>query len=403
MLSSLHVENYKCLKNISVNLRPLTVLIGPNSSGKSSLLSCLETLGRLMTDDDRFTNVSHSSAILHLKENSFLKSANLPVVLEATSGSMDASYLIAVTNTSETEKVSFCGSEFRRNSPPTTADLAMPTDATGPFAGLMRDYLGAGSLVAALSRHEQAFPCQEEMVQFREELSIGERFFISPKAIRANPELPADSPSEMHNGSLLAPDGGNLLTVISKLQSDFESAPLDLLRKQLRTLIPQITSVAAKVNRADSMTTSLRFLLSNTSGADVSLDSYEVSDGVLYLTAFLAIQAIRPISGVLLLEEPENGLHPSRIEEVMGVLRQLAFPEDPDTAPIQVILTTHSPIVLNCTTPDEVLLFNRSPDGGTNITAMDSDEKIRKLSKDFGTGELWTMFGEERIARGEIE
>ena len=47
MLTKIHVENFKSLKNISIELKPLTIFIGPNSSGKSSILQSILILKKL--------------------------------------------------------------------------------------------------------------------------------------------------------------------------------------------------------------------------------------------------------------------------------------------------------------------------------------------------------------------
>jgi len=46
MISSISIKNFKCLRDVSVELAPFTVLIGPNDSGKSSFLDAIHFLGR---------------------------------------------------------------------------------------------------------------------------------------------------------------------------------------------------------------------------------------------------------------------------------------------------------------------------------------------------------------------
>src|SRR5689334_20756323 len=60
----------------------------------------------------------------------------------------------------------------------------------------------------------------------------------------------------------------------------------------------------------------------------------EMSEGMLYWLAFAIIEYLNPV-GMLLIEEPENGLHPSRIAEVVRILREVS-------KRTQVIMATHS-------------------------------------------------------------
>src|SRR5207247_7507501 len=47
MLDRIHIENYKCLRDVTVDLGDFTILIGPNDSGKSSFLDVIQTLGTI--------------------------------------------------------------------------------------------------------------------------------------------------------------------------------------------------------------------------------------------------------------------------------------------------------------------------------------------------------------------
>ena len=50
MLDRLHIQNYKCLRDVTVDLGDLTILTGPNDSGKSSFLEVLRGLGRIIRE-----------------------------------------------------------------------------------------------------------------------------------------------------------------------------------------------------------------------------------------------------------------------------------------------------------------------------------------------------------------
>ena len=118
----------------------------------------------------------------------------------------------------------------------------------------------------------------------------------------------------------------------------------------------------------------------------------------MFLTAFLALIHSQPAQ-VLLIEEPENGLHPSRLQTVIELLRKLTTGEL-GYAPRQIILTTHSPVLLNCVTPNEVRIFRRDEEGATQVVRMDQLPDIDRLTKEFAPGELWYLFGEEELVKG---
>src|SRR5438105_9840588 len=50
MLERIHIENYKCLRDVTVDLGDFTILIGPNDSGKSSFLEIIQAFGKLIQE-----------------------------------------------------------------------------------------------------------------------------------------------------------------------------------------------------------------------------------------------------------------------------------------------------------------------------------------------------------------
>ena len=117
----------------------------------------------------------------------------------------------------------------------------------------------------------------------------------------------------------------------------------------------------------------------------------------MLLTAYLAL-AYGNTPEVLLIEEPENGLHPSRLKLVIDVLRKISTGEV-GNRPRQVLVTTHSPILLNYAKPEEVRIFQRDQEGGTRVTPMTKVRDIDKLLQDFAVGELWYLLGEDALLK----
>lgn len=111
----------------------------------------------------------------------------------------------------------------------------------------------------------------------------------------------------------------------------------------------------------------------------------EVSEGLLYYLAFEALQYLDPVA-VLCLEEPENGLHPQRIKEVLGILRHIS------EQGTQVLLATHSPLVLNELGPAEVTLLTRPSGGGTRATPLTDTNNFRRRAQVYALGELWVSY-----------
>ena len=87
---------------------------------------------------------------------------------------------------------------------------------------------------------------------------------------------------------------------------------------------------------------------------------------MLLVLAYLAVLYLPEPPRVLLIEEPENGIHPKRLRDVLGVLREL-IQEQSHT---QVVLTTHSPYALDLFAPEEVTLCTMQKNGEVKTTTV---------------------------------
>ena len=87
-----------------------------------------------------------------------------------------------------------------------------------------------------------------------------------------------------------------------------------------------------------------------------------MSDGLLRWLAYAAVPYLATV-GIVLVEEPENGLHPAGIRDVMTLLREVS-------ARTQVVIATHSPIVVDELDKHEVTVLRRDPRAGTKATIL---------------------------------
>lgn len=107
----------------------------------------------------------------------------------------------------------------------------------------------------------------------------------------------------------------------------------------------------------------------------------QMSEGMLYFLAFSLLPHIQKPS-MLLIEEPENGLHPARIKEVVQILREVS-------KTTQILMATHSPLLINELEPHEVTLVTRHQSEGTRFTRMDKTPHFEERAKAWNLGELW--------------
>lgn len=120
----------------------------------------------------------------------------------------------------------------------------------------------------------------------------------------------------------------------------------------------------------------------------------EMSEGMLYWLAFAIVEHLAP-HAILLIEEPENGLHPARIVQVMRILREVS-------QRTQIILATHSPLIINELSPEEVTIVTRSAERGTICTPMKDTKNFETRSKIYALGELWVSYADGDLEDGLV-
>jgi predicted ATPase len=109
--------------------------------------------------------------------------------------------------------------------------------------------------------------------------------------------------------------------------------------------------------------------------------SWMVSDGTLRLLALTILAYLPDASGIYLVEEPENGIHPTAVETVYQSLASVYGG--------QVMVATHSPVMLALARPEELLCFAKTPGGETDIVRGDEHPVLQRWKGEVSLGDLF--------------
>jgi len=163
------------------------------------------------------------------------------------------------------------------------------------------------------------------------------------------------APNQLARAVRLAPNGDNLTNVFDSLTR----RERDALASQFCQLIPTFSDV-------DRIATSqgmhqLRF--QDAWSMDTWYLPHEVSDGSILVLAFLLLQYQQAQADVVAIEEPERGLHPYLLEQLVQLFRDLSTGKL-GGKPVQFLLATHSPQLVEFARPSEVRFVDRDPKTG---------------------------------------
>jgi hypothetical protein len=156
---------------------------------------------------------------------------------------------------------------------------------------------------------------------------------------------------------LFRPDGSNLPWVLLDLREKHAAQYAQWLA-HVRGALPEIQDVRVVVRDDDK-----HACLAIDFGGGLQAPSWVVSPGVLRLLALTVLAYLPKCEGIRMIEEPENGIHPLALEAVFQSLSS--------AHPGQVLLASHSPVLLSIAKPADLLCFARTPDGATAIVRGD--------------------------------
>ena len=106
-----------------------------------------------------------------------------------------------------------------------------------------------------------------------------------------------------------------------------------------------------------------------------------VSDGTLRLLALTLPAYLPGLEGVFLIEEPENGIHPRAVETMFQSLSSVYD--------AQILLASHSPVILSVADAAQVLCFSKAPSGASDIVLGSAHPALRDWKGETSLGVLF--------------
>lgn len=407
MIQRIEAVNYRCLRYISQPLSSFHILVGPNASGKTTFLDVVGFLGKLVADSldtavadrtDEFRDLLFGRngttfelalefAIPDDRRARLKKSfstVRYEIKIGFTNGTQEYGiheerlWLIPFTPMDSIGNTSYAGGGvlFDPQMPPSIitnkAHKGWQRVLTKAYKGNDNFYVetrdvGGGkgwfpsiklgpkkSTLANLPEDESKFPISTWLKKLLAE-NVQTLILNSLLLRKASP------PGKIRG---FKSDGSNLPWVIDGLKRQAPDRFADWIW-HLRTALPDVKDIQVLVREDDKHA----YLVVEYDGK-VKVPSWMVSDGTLRLFALTLPAYLPDFSGVYLIEEPENGIHPGALETVF---QSLASVYD-----AQILLATHSPIILNQAKPETILCFQKTPWGATDIVLGSQHPALRQ-------------------------
>jgi predicted ATPase len=380
LIHRLRIANFKALRDVSVDLGSLHVLIGPNDTGKTSILQAAAALCRSVDQD------SLAEAFLGPWDGRELawRGQDLPITLVASISDEGGSF--------EYEMVFRFGSSGRR----------AVTDREEIREDARIHALTPGADSTAVHRIHFSSSGTPDVLAARRVY----KGLSGVRLYRWNPRFLALPVAQQERQQFwIDPSGFGLALLLDDILG-FDRAFFERIEQRFRALFPHVKSIRLQreagftvVSEHDSDLPELKrapgkgLYFEFTEGEVIR--AAQVSDGMLVVLAFLTILNLPEPPRVLLVEEPENGVHPKRLRDVLTILSEIVSRQQRT----QVLLTTHSPYVVDQFAPEDVSLCSLGKDGAVALTPLSTSPTVLKQLDVFTLGEIWTAEGDEELAQ----
>ena len=420
MIRRIEALNYRCLHYVSQPLQDFHVLVGPNASGKSTFLDVLGLIRDFLTRGLDNTILSHEGLVQsigrarHVDELIFNQMADqfelaieleIPDELRKSTGNSRyqiVRYEIAIGKGTENDALTIVNEVLWLcpEPPPRTTSQAspFPNEPDPPisvftkrgqkgwhrvigktksgyhsFISENKGWRGSSRRVdprrAALTYlrlYETLFPIT---LWARNLLMEGIQVLALNSAAMRRPSSPSIQRA-------FRTDGSNLPLVVRDLRNDYEKDFKDWL-EHLRTVLPDLQTIDVIQRPEDHYL----YLNVHYSTLEQPVPSWLLSDGTLRLLALTLLAYLPHHQMVYLIEEVENGIHPRAIEAVFDSLSSVYDG--------QVLLATHSPLIVGLTKPEQVLCFAKNPSGATSIVCGSEHPKLKDWRGQVDLGTLY--------------
>ena len=377
MIDTLHIRNFKSLKNIRFDLQKINLFIGPNNSGKTNALSALTFLFNTLLGDLRenleenfkrfYFGINESDVFSEPISFTFKTKINEShfeyyifefwgltpdkkiikrELIAETRYELPDDFNINRWKDHENIFLNFNIQVSNNSSISATQLQDIQTDKDYFRVSYTKNQPRKAEFISGVIAEKPLFSILNTFRLGQLLMNISENIHIyQPDPFKIKTPVPLDT------DSFISFDAANLVSFLDNMRDEYPDI-YEHIKKDLTECLSEIRDIRFKKVKSNNQITK-QIGVVDSDGRIFWSD--ELSEGILYFLALLAIIHQPQPPRLLLIEEPEKGIHPRRLHEIMQFIFELA-----DNKDIQIILTSHSPLIVNEfeEIPESVFVFD---------------------------------------------
>jgi len=354
-LKSITLRGFKTIRELKdFQPRAITVLIGPNGAGKSNFISFFRLLSWALVPpgqlQEHVAKLGGASAILHDGPER-TRDIEAHLVLSTEAGEYDYLFRLAYA----------------------ARDILVYTVESFRFSRFdMHDVwgtLGVGQREPELIKSAESGDATARTILNLLQKLVVYQFHNTSESSRIRQKW------SIEDGRSLKEDGGNLAPFLYRLQQQYPKYYARIL-ETIRLILPFFAEFELKPEFGKVL------LAWRERGTDRVFTASQAADGMLRIMALVALlqQPESDLPDVVILDEPELGLHPYAIEVLAGLIRSAS-------QHAQVILATQSVSLVDRFTPEDIVVVNRTAREST--LQRYTEAELHAWLEGYTLSELW--------------
>lgn len=353
MIRQIKIENYKSIREATIDLAPINVLIGANGAGKSNLISFFELLSALY--DQRL-------------QSYILQRGGMGRLLH--NGLKGADRIWGLFNFDDMNALSL---------------ELIPKEPDGAILSTSHYYNGWGSTTNYSKWHGVNWDRAVLESQIRDNKTDRRKSYIQ-RVLQSFTVYHFHDTSRtsamrqacpVEDNRFLRHDASNLPAFLYVLQEQ-EPKAFTAIERTIQSIAPYFKRFNLAPSKLSPDQISLVWEEQN---SDMYLDAHSLSDGTLRFIALATLLLQPEPPKTIIIDEPELGLHPAAIEKLSGLVRVAS------QRGAQVLIATQSSSLVSCFEPEDILVVEHQ-DGSTVFSRPDK-ERLASWLEDYSLGELW--------------